>query len=144
MMHQQGVTMSGGGLAEMTAMTALFREEREQMEAKAKAEMAELKAELQAKDEKMEVKMEANDAKLQAKMAELATPAPEAISDEQVSALQARLEGLHETKLLADEVRAQQSAPHERSEILTCGAFAGVIRTRRPRGRLHRAQVVGC
>ena len=134
MMHQQGVTMSGGGLAEMTAMTALFREEREQMEAKAKAEMAELKAELQAKDEKME-----------AKMAELATPAPEAISDEQVSALQARLEGLHETKLLADEVRAQQSrAPHERSEILTCGAFAGVIRTRRPRGRLHRAQVVGC
>ena len=133
MMHQQGVTMSGGGLAEMTAMTALFREEREQMEAKAKAEMAELKAELQAKDEKME-----------AKMAELATPAPEAISDEQVSALQARLEGLHETKLLTDEVRAQQSMPHERSEILTCGAFAGVIRTRRPRGRLHRAQVVGC
>ena len=59
MMHQQGVTMSGGGLAEMTAMTALFREEREQMEAKAKAEMAELKAELQAKDEKMEAKMDA-------------------------------------------------------------------------------------
>ena len=47
----------------------------------------------------------AMEARLDAKIAELAAPAPAAISDEQVARIQTRLEGLHAAKLLTDEVR---------------------------------------
>ena len=70
---------------------AVMREQREYEEKK----VAQMEAKLQAKEVQME-----------AKLAELTPkPASEAISEEQLVALQARLEGLHVTKLLADEVR---------------------------------------
>ena len=54
----------------------------------------------------MEAKLQAKEVQMEAKLAELTPkPASEAISEEQLVALQARLEGLHVTKLLADEVR---------------------------------------
>jgi hypothetical protein len=66
----------------------MFREQREEI----KADRAELEAKMEAR--------------LQQQRAELTAPAPAAISEEQVAALQARLEGLHTAKLLTDEVRA--------------------------------------
>ena len=57
----------------------------------------------------MEAKLTAQkaemEAKLEAKIAELTVPAPAAISAEQLVVLQDRLEGMHTTKLLTDEVR---------------------------------------
>ena len=52
----------------------------------------------------LEAKMETQRKEMEAKIAEL-TPAPpaEAISEEQLATLQARLEGLHAAKLLGDE-----------------------------------------
>ena len=56
--------------------------------------------------QEMEAKLQAKEVQMEAKLAELAPkPAPEAISEEQLVALQARLGGLHVTKLLTDEVR---------------------------------------
>ena len=65
-----------------------------------------------------------------AMQAEMMAPAPEAISEEQLSALQGRLESLHVTKLLADEVCAH---PFEEQRIvlpLTSRVYlrAGVVR----------------
>ena len=66
----------------------------------------------------MEARLDAKDAKLEAKdaaIAELMAPAP-AVSEGELAALQARLEGLHAAKLLTDEVRsAQQLVSHKRT-----------------------------
>jgi hypothetical protein len=96
--------VGGGSFAEVAAF---FREEREEAKAdraEAKADRAALEAKLEAKDAKAAKER----AEMEAKIAELKveltpTLAPEAISNEQIDALQARLEGLHATKLLADE-----------------------------------------
>jgi hypothetical protein len=60
----------------------------------------------------LEAKLEAKDRTIKAKIAELTAPAPSAISEEQLTALQARLEGLHVAKLLSDEVRSKLSSQH--------------------------------
>ena len=70
------------------------RSDRVAMEAKMEEQRQEAKAD--------RAEMEA---RLDAKIAELAAPAPAAISDEQVARIQTRLEGLHAAKLLTDEVR---------------------------------------
>jgi len=116
MVQHQVASVGGPGssLAEAASfferMDAKVKEERDRMEAKD----AKMEARLDAKDAKMEAKMEAKDAKMEeqrkemeTKIAEL-TPAPPAppapaITDEQLAALQARIEGLHVTKLLTDE-----------------------------------------
>ena len=70
------------------------------------------------KTAEMEARLDAKDAKLEAKdaaIAELMAPAP-AVSEGELAALQARLEGLHAAKLLTDEVRsAQQLVSHKRT-----------------------------
>ena len=79
-----------------------MREQREYEEKKV-AQMEDKEEKLLAK---MEAKLQAKEVQMEAKLAELTPkPASEAISEEQLVALQARLEGLHVTKLLADEVR---------------------------------------
>ena len=76
----------------------------------AKADRAAMEARLEAKDAKMEAKLAEQRQEMEAKMAELTAPAPAAISDDQVAALQARLEALNAAKLLSDEVRAPYSS----------------------------------
>jgi hypothetical protein len=78
----------------------------------ANAERAAMEARLEAKDAKLETKLAEQrremDDKMQAKdkvIAELMAPTPPAISDEELTQLQARLEALHAAKLLSDEVR---------------------------------------
>ena len=77
-------------------MTEREDKQRKEMEAMIQAQRDEAKAERS----EMEAQMEAKIAALKEEL----TPAP-AVSDEQLTALQARFEGLHATKLLADEVR---------------------------------------
>jgi hypothetical protein len=74
----------GGGFAEMVSF---MREERDDMEAR------------------LEARLEAKEAEMEAKIAKLTAPEPEAITDEDLVTLQARLEGLHASKLITDEVR---------------------------------------
>eukprot|EP01048_Picozoa_sp_COSAG05_P023859 COSAG05_NODE_5348_length_1200_cov_1.888283_2_plen_129_part_00 len=70
---------------------ALMREQRECEEAK----MAKVEAKLEAKEQQLN----------ELRTALTPKPPPEAITEEQLTALQARLTGLHVAKLLADEVR---------------------------------------
>ena len=93
---------SVGGLADL--MT-LMREER--LEARAdRADMeARFGARLEAQEAEMKARLEAKDAELEAKIAQLTAPEPEAITDEDLVALQIRLEGMHASKLITDEVR---------------------------------------
>jgi hypothetical protein len=53
----------------------------------------------------LEARLEAKEAEMEAKIAKLTAPEPEAITDEDLVTLQARLEGLHASKLITDEVR---------------------------------------
>jgi DNA repair exonuclease SbcCD ATPase subunit len=85
--------------AKDTKMEAKLAEQRQEMEAKLEATYA------KAAEEKANM-----EAKMEAKVAELTAPAPAAISDDQVAALQARLEALNAAKLLSDEVRAPYSS----------------------------------
>ena len=90
-MPTQGMTaVDTSGMVErlLEQQREMFREQREEI----KADRAEPEAKMEAR--------------LQQQRAELTAPAPAAISEEQVAALQARLEGLHTAKLLTDEVRA--------------------------------------
>jgi hypothetical protein len=82
---QQTVPGLGGSFAEVAAIL--------------KADRAELEARLDAKDAKMERQRK----EMEARIEQLTAPAPAAMSDEQVAALQARLEVLHTAKLLTDE-----------------------------------------
>ena len=95
--------------------------DRAAMEARLEAKDAKMEAKLAEQRQEMEAKLEATyakaaeekanmEAKMEAKVAELTAPAPAAISDDQVAALQARLEALNAAKLLSDEVRAPYSS----------------------------------
>ena len=86
--------------ARMEAKDAKMEEQRKEMEEQRKE--TEVKVEQQRRD--LEAKMEQQRKEMETKIAEL-TPAPPApaITDEQLAALQARIEGLHATKLLSDE-----------------------------------------
>jgi small-conductance mechanosensitive channel len=119
----------GGGGGSLSEISSFFKEQREE----ARAERAELTRELKQQQREMESRLDAKDVKLeqQRKQAEQqrkemeakieqqqatihqqellraelsAAPAPvPAITEEQLAALQARIEGLHLTKLLADD-----------------------------------------
>ena len=77
-----------------------------------------MEARLETKDALLKTELEAKDAK----MAALTAPEPEAISEEDLSSLQARFEGLHVTQLLADEVRASHCKQLNRRLSLTACA----------------------
>ena len=86
-------------------LSAFMNERDDRAEAKAekarheaKAEKAELKAEMAAKLEEMQALLDQ-----QARETEKRLSASEAISDEQLEALQSRLTALHAAKLLTDE-----------------------------------------
>ena len=103
---QQSSVESSSAMVErlLDQQREMMREHREE----AKADRAEMEARLEAQAARMEARLAKQAKSMQAKddkIAELMAPAPEAISDEQVALLQARLEGLHVAKLLADEVR---------------------------------------
>ena len=103
---QSQSTSTVAGLAEVMAlferMDAKHKEEREQMEARGKLAEQKLEAKLAEQRREME-------SRLERQRAELTAPAQEAISDQQIAALQARLEGLHAAKLLADEVHGMHT-----------------------------------
>ena len=109
---------SNGGCSSLSEMSSFFKELREEAKAERaeltlqlKQQQKEMEARLDAKDVKMEqqrteadAKMEQQRKEMETKIAEL-TPGPPsaAIADEQLAALQARIEGLHVTELLTDE-----------------------------------------
>jgi hypothetical protein len=113
----QHIASTGGG-SSLSEMSSFFKELREEAKAERaeltlqlKQQQKEMEARLDAKDVKMEqqrteadAKMEQQRKEMETKIAEL-TPGPPsaAIADEQLAALQARIEGLHVTKLLTDE-----------------------------------------
>ena len=83
----------------------MLREQSKQFKAD-KAEQRELaRADRVEIEQKIKADRAEMEAKLEAKIAELTVPAPAAISAEQLVVLQDRLEGMHTTKLLTDEVR---------------------------------------
>jgi hypothetical protein len=116
--HTNSGGATGGSLSEISSFIKEQREEAkaERAEAKAetKAERAEAKSdrlELEAKleqqrkemDAKMEQQRKEMDIQQAALKADLTAPPAAAITDEELTALQARIEGLHVTKLLSDE-----------------------------------------
>ena len=109
-----------------------------------------LESKLEKQQETMEkLREEATEAKLQEavktteyRVREEMTPkpAPEAISEEQLVALQARLDGLHVTKLLTDEVsmlRRVHVACCPQALRKTDVCLAGAVRAGRPRRGLR-------
>jgi len=124
MMQQVTNTGGGGSLEEISSFIKAQREEakaeraetearqdakdlrmeqqRKEMDAKMEQQRIETEARLDAKDTKMEQMRLETQAKIEQELAALKAPA-QAITDEQLAALQARIEGLHATKLLADD-----------------------------------------
>ena len=113
---------------------AVMREQREYEEKKV-AQMEDKEEKLLAK---MEAKLQAKEVQMEAKLAELTPkPASEAISEEQLVALQARLEGLHVTKLLTDEVSMLSREACSRALRKTDVCLAGAVCAGRPRRGLR-------
>ena len=98
----QHVTSSVGGVS-FSEISLLIKEQRERDD----IVRAETEAKMEHQRKEVEAKMDAKDVKTEAIMealrVELTAPPAPAITDEQLAALQARIEGLHVTKLLADE-----------------------------------------
>ena len=94
-----GTTSAGSSFVEMTSF---FREERAHLESK--LEQQELKAEQQRQE--LEGKLEQQRQtieSLQAKLAARPQPAMEVVDEEQLAALQSRLQAMHGSKLLTDD-----------------------------------------
>jgi len=94
-----GTTSAGSSFVEMTAF---FREERAHLESK--LEQQELKAEQQRQE--LEGKLEQQRQTIESLQAQLAArpqPAMEVIDEEQLAALQSRLQAMHGSKLLTDD-----------------------------------------
>lgn len=99
----QHASSTGGGGSSLTEVASIFENLAARMETRAKEERDAAKADRAELDAKMEQQRQEMEAKMEALKAELtARPAP-AITVEQLAALQARIEGLHTTKLLTDE-----------------------------------------
>ena len=84
------------------------REHDERVRQEAKAERAELEAKMETlREEAVEAKLQAEVQKAREEARETARPKlpHEAISEEQLAALQARLQALHDAQLLTDEER---------------------------------------
>jgi chromosome segregation ATPase len=90
-----GTTVSTGSFAQMTAF---FREERSHLESK--LEQQELKAEQQRQE--LEGKLEQQRQELEGKIEQLEAKIEQLQSDQQLPALQARIEALHAAQLLTD------------------------------------------
>ena len=92
------VTSVDGSFAELSA---LFKEQREE----AKADRAEQREEAKADRADMEAKLEQQRREMEAKMLEMReelTPKP-AVTEEQLAALQSRLDAMHAAQLLTDD-----------------------------------------
>ena len=89
--------------ADRAAMEARQEQQRQEIETRLDAKEVKMEQQLHTKEmEQQRQEMEAT--KMEAKIAELtASPAPAISDDEQLTALQARIEGLHVTKLLTGE-----------------------------------------
>ena len=110
--HANAASAGGGvSFSEMTVtLSSFIKEQRErddtlrhEMEAKMERQRVETEARLDAKDVKMEQQRKEIEVKMEQQQAALTAPAPAAITGDQLTALQARIEGLHVTKLLTDE-----------------------------------------
>lgn len=101
--HQQGMAMSSGG--SLSEVVAIFKEQRDE----AKAERAQAKAEREEMQAKVETRLEAQLIEHKARIAELTAPVPAAIMEEDILSLQARLETMHVSKLITDEVCAHKT-----------------------------------
>ena len=98
-MGSGGTTSAGSSFVEMTAF---FREERAHLESK--QEQQELKAEQQRQE--LEGKLEQQRQTIESLQAQLAArpqPAMEVVDEEQLAALQSRLQAMHGSKLLTDD-----------------------------------------
>ena len=94
-----GTTSAGSSFVEMTSF---FREERAHLESK--LEQQELKAEQQRQE--LEGKLEQQRQTIESLQAQLAArpqPAMEVIDEQQLAALQSRLQAMHGSKLLTDD-----------------------------------------
>ena len=122
MVHNQVASASGGG--SLMEVASIFETLTGRMEMKAKEEREEAKAEraeldakmerqrqetkqqllqMEAKMEEQRKEMEQQQALIQQQAVLKGPPPVAAIADEQLAALQARIEGLHATKLLTDD-----------------------------------------
>ena len=99
MVHQQQLSWS-----ESPALVERLLNEARSYRAATEARVEQQQADLKAALEQQKQETEQQRKEMQTKIAEL-TPGPPsaAITDEQLAALQARIEGLHVTKLLTDE-----------------------------------------
>eukprot|EP01046_Picozoa_sp_COSAG06_P046970 COSAG06_NODE_6741_length_2802_cov_2.576027_2_plen_371_part_00 len=105
-----GMGMGMGMGISFSEMSLLIKEQRErddvvraEMEAKMDQQRKEMEARLDAKDAKMMEQQQAATLMIKAELTALPPPPAPAIMDEQLAALQARIEQLHATKLLSDE-----------------------------------------
>jgi len=78
-------------------------QQRQAMEAKMEQQQAKMEQQRQAMEAKMEQQRKELEVKMEQQKAELTALPPAAITDEQLAALQARIEGLHAAKLLTDD-----------------------------------------
>ena len=105
-----GTTSAGSSFVEMTSF---FREERahlesklEQQELKAEQQRQELEGKLERQREELEAKVEQQRQMIESLQAQLAArpqPAMEVVDEEQLAALQSRLQAMHGSKLLTDD-----------------------------------------
>ena len=105
-----GTTSAGSSFVEMTSF---FREERahlesklEQQELKAEQQKRELEGKLERQREESEAKVEQQRQMIESLQAQLAArpqPAMEVVDEEQLAALQSRLQAMHGSKLLTDD-----------------------------------------
>eukprot|EP01043_Picozoa_sp_COSAG02_P006849 COSAG02_NODE_199_length_29529_cov_32.558289_18_plen_239_part_00 len=125
--HQQRVAMSGatGSLLETVAILKGQRDEAKAERAEAQAEREKMQARLEQRMEKEREELAEQKQAMQAQIAELTAPKPAAIAEEDVMSLQARLEAVHMSKLITDEVRAHYDIRpnHLSRKTLSCLRF---------------------
>jgi hypothetical protein len=110
-------------------LVRLMTEREDKKDAKMERQRKEIEAMIQAQRDEAR----ADRAEMESKMAALKdeltpAPAPAAVSEEQLTALQARFEGLHATKLIADEVRTHASwVPRSCAPVPLNGSFVAAL-----------------
>jgi DNA repair exonuclease SbcCD ATPase subunit len=131
-----GTTSAGSSFVEMTAF---FREERahlesklEQQELKVEQQRQELEGKLERQREESEAKVEQQRQMIESLQAQLAArpqPAMEVVDEEQLAALQSRLQAMHGSKLLTeDELFSIEDAIVDCVEAMpTAGASASEV-----------------
>lgn len=146
--HQQRVAMSGASLLETVAILKEQRDEAKAERAEAQAEREKMQARLEQRMEKEREELAEQKQAMQAQIAELTAPKPAAIAEEDVMSLQARLEAVHMSKLITDEVRAHYDIrPHHLSRktlrcdscgkqrrLVPCDCVSEIVGTVRDRG----------